>query len=508
MYCIKSILIKLMKKYVLIILASLPGYTLMAQMDHYWSWHFNTKSALASGAVVGGPADVSSIYYNPALIARTTESQLAVSPSLFTIDGINYENAFGQGLHAVKPLFQVQTPFISYTRNTKNDTKLEFSYFTNNSDMLNLTFNHSSEIDILSQSDGVESYNGEVQFRKDYVDRWFGLGISKIVSDKISLGLSTFVSVKDLRYELEQTLRAFSESDSVIIDGISQVGYVAAYTDRELIRSFEGRLLFKGGIHFQGDNWGFGLTIRSPSIHIAGVSGTKKEVSRINIYNPSDGSPAVDSAYVSYLDYQDGEKIKLKDPFSVSFGFEYDHPRNKNSILFSLEYFYAIDAYKLTNVSTENVQATNKAAVNFGDPYQNLYHGANQVLNVAFGYHFYINKSVSTYTGLRTDFSSMKQFNKENESLRTISNINSDAYHFTIGAEFRIKKADFVIGLQYTRAREENQPQIINLSNPLEYIPETGEALQGIRTDTMQIKQNAIGLFIGLTFNILTGQGS
>jgi len=478
----------------------------MAQMDHYWSWHFNTKSALASGAVVGGPADVSSIYYNPALIARTTESQLAVNPSLFTIEGINYENAFGQGLHAVKPLFEIQTPFISYTRNTKNDMKLEFSYFTNNSDMLNLTFNHTSEIDILSQADGLESYNGEVQFRKDYVDRWFGLGISKIVSDKISLGLSTFASVKDLRYELEQNLLAFSESDSVIIDGISQAGYVAAYSDRELIRSWEGRLLFKGGIHFQCENWGIGLTIRSPSIHIAGASSVKKEVSRINIYNPSDGLPVVDSAYVSY---QDAEKIKLKDPFSVSFGFEYDHPRNENSILFSLEYFYGIDAYKLTNINTENVQATNKSAVDFGDSYQtNLYHGANQVLNVAFGYHFFINKNFSTFTGLRTDFSSMKQFKKENESLRTISNINSDAYHVTVGGEFLIKQVDFVIGFQYSRAREKNQPQIINLSNPLEYIPATGEALQGIRTNTMQIKRNAIGLFIGLTYNILTGQGS
>jgi hypothetical protein len=494
-----------MRKYFLIILTCLPAYGAMAQMDHYWSWHFNTKSALASGAVVGGPADVSSIYYNPALIARTSESQLAVSPNLFTIDRINYENAFGQGLHAVKPLFQVQTPFISYTRNTKNDTKIEFSYFTNNADKLNLTFNHSSEIDILSQADGVESYNGEVKFRKDYVDRWFGLGISKIVSDKISIGLSTFASVKDLRYELEQSIRAFSERDTVIIDGISQAGYVAAYSDRELIRSWEGRLLFKGGIHYQGENWGLGLSIRSPSIHIAGVSGVKKEVSRINIYNPADGSPVVDSAYVSY---QDDEKIKLKDPFSVSFGFEYDPPGNGNSILFSMEYFYGIDAYKLTNINSENVQATNKSALNFEDPYQrDLYHGANQVLNVALGYHFYVNENISAFTGARTDFSSMKQFNKENESLRTISNINSDAYHVTIGGEFIIKKLDFVLGLQYTRAREDNQPQIINLNNPLEFIPATGEALQGLRTDTMQIKQNAIGLFIGLTFNILTGKG-
>jgi hypothetical protein len=495
-----------MKKYILIILATLPGYTSMAQMDHYWSWHFNTKSALASGAVVGGPADVSSIYYNPALIARTTESQLAVSPSLFTIEGINYENAFGQDLNVKETVFEIQTPFISYTRNTKNDTKIEFSYFTNNADKLNLTFNHTSEIDILSQVEGLESYNGEVQFRKDYIDRWFGLGISKIVSDKLSIGLSTFASVKDLRYELEQSLLAFPEGDSVIIDNILQPGYVAAYSDRELIRSWEGRLLFKGGIHYQSKRWGIGLTIRSPSIHIVGASSTNKEVSRINIYNPADGSSVVDSAYVSY---QNNEKIKLKDPFSVSFGFEYNHPGNENSILFSLEYFLGIEAYKLTNINSEHVQATNKSAVNFGNPYRtDLYNGANQVLNVALGYHFYINKSISAFTGLRTDFSSMKQFNEENESRRTLSNINSDTYHITIGGEFLIKQIDFVIGLQYSRAREDNQPQIINLSDPLEYIPATGEALQGIRTNTMQLEKNAIGLFIGLTYNILTGKGS
>ena len=38
-----------------------------AQSSYYWTQNFNTESSLLAGAVVGGKAGASAVFYNPAL---------------------------------------------------------------------------------------------------------------------------------------------------------------------------------------------------------------------------------------------------------------------------------------------------------------------------------------------------------------------------------------------------------------------------------------------------------
>jgi len=476
-----------------------------AQIDHYWSWNFNTSSALLSGAVVGGKPDVSSIYYNPALISKTTEeSQLAVNASLFTIEWFNYENAFGQGFNLKKQDLQIQPRFISYTGDTKKGAKFEFAFFTRNSDDLTVLFNHSENVDILSRPEGDEVYTAELQYKTSYVDRWFGFGISdKSQSGRLSYGLSTFILYKDLRYEIENSMLAFSETDSMVINGVQLPSYVASYGNRESIKSWDGRISWKAGIHYQINSWGIGLALTTPSLQVIAGSKSSYELNRINIFDNSSSNPAMDSTFVSV---QTGQSFQLKDPFSVSFGVEFNNPKNENAILFSMEYFHKITAYNFTNYSPSESQGTNSDNFSENDIDRiNVFHGANSVLNFAFGYHYYINESISALGGFRTDFSNLSKFIDDNPTLRTIAGLNYDLYHVTFGGEFHIKKLDFVAGVEYSWAREDNEQQIINFSDPLEYIPDTGAALQGIRTNTMNINYNALSLFIGLTVNILTG---
>jgi len=495
-----------MRKYFLLIILGLPGYTLMAQIDHYWSWNFNTSSALLSGAVVGGKPDVSSIFYNPALIAKTTEeSQFAVNASLFTIEWLNHENAFGNGFDAKKEDLKLQPRFISYTGDTKKGAKFEFAYFTRNADKLKLVFNHKMDMDILSQPQGEEVYTAQLQFKSEYTDRWFGFGISDVSKEKFSYGLSTFVSVKDLRYELERSMLAFSTEDSVLINGILEPAYVASYSDRELIRTWDGRILWKGGIHYQLNRWGFGLAITTPSIHVVGNSNSTKEVTRVNIFDAAEDQRMLDSAFVSF---QSKKQFQIKDPLAISFGLAYKNPRNGNGFLISAEYFHEIKPYQLTDADETNSSTTNSQGNNFEEPERiNVYHGANSVLNLAIGYHYYINENISMLGGLRTDFSNIGEFKKDNPMLWSIAALDYGIYHITFGGEFKIRQLDFVAGIEYSRAREDNKQQVINFSDPLEYIPTTGEALQGIQTNTMNVNYNALSLFIGLTYNILKGNG-
>lgn len=55
------------------------------QSHNHWTRNFNEESSLLSGAVVGGGAGPSAIYYNPASIAEITESISHLMPVYFLL---------------------------------------------------------------------------------------------------------------------------------------------------------------------------------------------------------------------------------------------------------------------------------------------------------------------------------------------------------------------------------------------------------------------------------------
>ena len=110
-------------KFLLLIIVcnSFNALDLNAQTYNYWSWNFNTPSMMLSGAVVGGSAGVSAIYYNPALIDHENVPSLSFSASLTTLQQFKAENVVGNGIDSKKWFFKIQPKFISYTLKNKND---------------------------------------------------------------------------------------------------------------------------------------------------------------------------------------------------------------------------------------------------------------------------------------------------------------------------------------------------------------------------------------------------
>ena len=84
--------------------------TAIAQSDNYWSWNFNTKSALLAGSVVGGGEGPSSVYYNPSLIDHENMQSLSMSAVIASLQFYNVDNMAGDGIDADKILFKVQQP--------------------------------------------------------------------------------------------------------------------------------------------------------------------------------------------------------------------------------------------------------------------------------------------------------------------------------------------------------------------------------------------------------------
>jgi len=56
--------------------------------------------------------------------------------------------------------------------------------------------------------------------------------------------------------------------------------------------------------------------------------------------------------------------------------------------------------------------------------------------------------------------------------------------------------------MQYTFARKNGFDQVINYSDPVEYIPDTKQALEGIRQQTASARLNEFAFFFGLIVDI------
>ena len=63
-----------------------------------------------------------------------------------------------------------------------------------------------------------------------------------------------------------------------------------------------------------------------------------------------------------------------------------------------------------------------------------------------------------------------------------------------------------LFGLQYSMGVKRNEPQIYNLSDPVEYNIEEQAALQGTKSNTMKNISSELGVFFGATCNFMTGK--
>jgi hypothetical protein len=92
------------------------------------------------------------------------------------------------------------------------------------------------------------------------------------------------------------------------------------------------------------------------------------------------------------------------------------------------------------------------------------------------------------------DFGELAEYEK-------IENLDLDLYYITCGLSWNVFGQDIITGLQYSVGRTDNQRQIANLADPVEYSPVEGLALQGDPKNNMTTVLNAISLYFGASFN-------
>ncbi len=485
---------------ILFLLLPLVGFS---QSDHYWSQNFNLGSSLLSGAVVGGKAGVSAIYYNPAQIGHDSTLNFSFSVNLLSFQSYNIENFAGENIDLSKFNFKLQPKYISYIFQPAKSDKIYIELAVLSRVSENLTFNvdHINKLNIIDRLDGDEHYTSNLKSRRKYDDKWVGGGLSYRFNNNWSIGASLFFSVKVLDYSYGHSMYAFQSSDTLFSGGNPEQYYFPLFELEEQLKYWDISLIPKFGIHYLSDNqgFGFGMNFTLPNISIYGEGDVGKKITRANVFDNDEGKFTSD---LVLLEAQRKVRTNIKDPFSVAIGFLYRTRNEKSMILLTAEYFNKLDSYSIVSTSDELTNSNNAAKELFGDQdVMSFYYNAGSVTNVAFGFRQYFNEKISLLGGFRTDFSSYAEIADEFGNTKPkLFKIHQNKFHITGGPDLSWKKINLFLGFQYSIGRGEDLEQIINFSDPIEYNTQSGESLQGIRKNNMRINYNELSLFFGLTY--------
>ena len=460
-----------------------------AQNYNYWSMGSNTPSSLLAGAVVGGGAGITSIFYNPAGINDIEQSKIAFNASLFSFNWHLYDNPLGRGSELDYLEWQVKPRFLSYQFRSKKNKNLSYqlAIFNRNQQLLELYDQKQFKVKSLDQSKDL-NYMASYDLNKDFSDYWAGFGMAYSVSDKWSLGMSLFGSGKTFRY--------YQFRSAMVEDPNDQIGKSASWESMERQYFYVVSIIAKIGVRYHIDRLSVGLNVSLPSWRLWGDGYSKRYLQYFNIKNEN-GQPVPDFLNYGYNNYL---VANLKEPFSVSAGLMYRSKNDKSRYFFSLEYFAPVKTYKA--IDNTRISGWGQEEYAPGDDFLSYKFGAKQILNLGVGYRHYVRETLSFLLGFRTDFNAYEASNDGQwKGMAEYVNIGNPLYHFSGGIEFRFLANTVLFGTEYVVGVNSHATQFINFDYPGVYDPNQHLALQGYPQDIMKYQYHGLGLYIGYSFD-------
>jgi hypothetical protein len=477
---------------------------LYSQSDHYWSQNFNTESSLVAGAVVGGGAGPSAVYYNPSLIDEENAHRLSLSANLLSGQYLHFKNHAGEGTKTDRFNLVFQPKFLSYMGKTKNHENItyELAVLTPIKKDYRIDYFYEDRLDIINRLDGPETYTGRIIFKDKYKDLYFGGGLSWKLNELFSIGVSSFLSVKILEYSSYVGMQAAPDSSIVYADGVPEPYYSAVNSYSEWVKYWDMSIIIKGGFHYLSKNQrlGLGLNVTLPNIHIYGEARVDKQFKRANVY---DDTQNAFTENLDFIAYQEHMVTNVKDPLSIAAGLQYWLGKNKkNAVMFSAEYFFPIGVYSPIEARDKPTGGNLKVPdVTSTMSYQTSSRG---VLNAAVGFIQYFSDRLTVAGGFRTDFnnfSTIDRYEERNSNLDShLRGIYVNKYHIIVGPSFQIKTFGVILGIQYTWGRNKEVSNITSFVDPVEYNPQINLSLQGDLENSMRISYNEISIFFGVTY--------
>ena len=476
-----------------------------AQIFNHWSHNFSEESSLAAGAVVGGGAGTSAIFYNPASISEINESKLSVNMNLYTYDYLKYKNALGDGNDMYSSRLYMIPRSVSFMMKFPRhpEWNIEIAYLNVANFYAESMSNTDVNIDILTHLPGLERYTTYSYLRTEFRNDFLGFGGSRKINDHFYFGTSLFISFKSLYSAYVANLNAYPV-DPVIINGNQIPFFTATYKENELVKFNDYRVLMKFGLLYKKSGFSVGINVTTPSVGGIYSDGKRlrRERSQSNITNPATGLPLEDYILTDYAETKE-VKVNSKTPLSIAAGCTLYNADKKRHLFTTIEYFAPVEPYRMVQATENPDLAGGSATENVdGDEWLNFVDGAKPVLNVALGIRGYIKENLMFMGGFKTNFSYKNHLDiYPFQQDKMVKSVDLDYYHLSGGLTLRIFGQDLTAGLQYKLGINKNQTQFINVTEPVEFNTTEMKALQGTRKDNMNSVLNSMSILFSATFN-------
>jgi len=453
---------------------------LLAQDNHYAAQQVGARAGLLGAAVVGGLADNSAMYYNPAAFAYLTNSNVSLNTNMSRVEFMTLENGLGQGIDAFSTRVSLypQTVSALLTHNTELKYRIGFIVFTRHQANNDYSQRHSFSADLSSAHIGKEYFVGQVDLQNSINEKWAGLCLSRQLSSKFSIGNTPFLSYRNQRY-LYNIYALLSSSDSLASNPIATQSY------KDALRLNMVRLFFKAGFHYRLQGWHAGLTLTTAAIHIWTDAKVDRNITFFGLARPD----------VVYTDRQWYMPARYRQPFSIALGLM--KQTKQFSIGFSAEYFARVKDYRMAETALRDVELPSSGLAEHID-FLGFSHQADPVLNASVGMELYLNETWTIHSSFYTDFATQRKRNEINinnlERPRLLNPL-SDLYHTTLGFSLRKHHSVLTAGITYTFGHANSVQQQANFSAPL--YPDN---LWGNTEPIASLTHHALSLALGYTY--------
>ena len=453
-----------------------------AQDNNYWTQQFGSRTALLSGAVVGGSDDNTMVYYNPGALGFQDNASISVNATAYHIENIRIFNALGQEADFKSNKFASIPLMVGGMLKTKKDRwKIGYAIMTPGDFNFKGIARVDGAYDIAeeTESPGKEEVVGESGITTKLSEVILGVGIGRALNERWAVGITQLFTMRSQTYQRNLTTHIFlNDGNETQVSGILS----------QNVDYYNLRYALKLGLNYRAPSWSWGLTLTSPSLRLMGNGTVASDITAYHVkLNGTDRTDGVAS------DRQDKLKTKYKSPFTVATGVNFIMGRSTLGLV--VQYYTGIGIYDV-------MQATPSAFVRPAEMYENLgsdkflrvKSAALPVFNVALGYEYKLNEKIALLGSIRNDMSYYDHDLYEARGIKTTIS-NWDIYHFVAGTTINHERSSIDVGLLVSAGKNDAYQQEGYLGNLTE-----NDLLQGSITVT-KANYFSVGLLIGYTFN-------